>query len=77
MIVEVDIFFNQLKANLKNLQAKRSYKERTIFDFKGKRMRRKLEQGYLKGVDDCYKILLKTYKRMNKELEENGYQEKN
>lgn len=68
MSVEVIIFFNQLKANLKHLQAKRSYKERTIFDWHGKRLRRKLEQGYLKGVSDCLKILNKTYRKLNEEV---------
>ncbi len=68
MSVELDIFYNRLLANLKNKQAERSYKERTIFDSNGKRMRRKLEKGYLKGLDDGINLVKKTYKKFLKEL---------
>jgi len=62
------VFYSQLKANLKNLQAKRSYNERTIFDWRGKKMRRKLEKGYLKGLRDGLSVLDKTYKKFIKEF---------
>ena len=69
MIVELDVFYNKLKANIKDLEAKRSYNERTIFDSKGKRLRRKLEQGYLKGLGDGIKAVDKTYKSFLKEID--------
>lgn len=61
-LVDLELFYNKCIASLKSLEAKRSYKERTIFDFSGKRMRRKLEKGYLKGVNDALKILAKKHK---------------
>lgn len=59
----IDLFYFKCEASLKGLQAKRSYSERTIFDSKGKRMRRKLEKGYCKGLNDALSIIKKEYKK--------------
>ena len=75
MIVELDVFCNKVIAEFKTLQAKRSYKERTIFDKKGKRMRRKLEEGYHKGLKDAIRILEHRYKKFTKELEKEAENE--
>jgi len=75
MPAELVVFYNKLIANLKSLEAKRSFKERTIFDWHGKRLRRKLEKGYLKGVQDGVSMVRKTYKKIIKELEKNVCQE--
>ena len=69
MFIELDVFCNKVLSELKDLQAKRSYKERTIFDRKGKRMRRKLEEGYHKGLKDAICIFERRYKKFTKDLE--------
>lgn len=68
MLQEIELFYNQILVELKDLQAKRSYSERTIFDKSGKRMRRNLEKGYHKGLRDGIKIVHRRYKRFIKTL---------
>lgn len=69
---ELDLFYYKLLSELQKQKAKRSFWERTIFDFKGKRMRRKLERGYISGVDSSIKTLKrvkKDFDRLNVEAE--------
>lgn len=65
---EIDLFYFKCESSLKGLQAKRSFNERCFFDFKGKRLRRKLEKGYCKGVNDALNVVKKQYKKFLKEL---------
>lgn len=69
---EIDLFYFKCESSLKGLQAKRSFTERCFFDSKGKRLRRKLEKGYCKGLSDAITILRKEYKKFIKELISNG-----
>lgn len=62
---ELDLYFYQVLAALENEKSKRSYNERTIFDFKGKKMRRKLEKGYYAGVKSAIKVLKKVKKEFD------------
>ena len=64
----IDLFYFKCQASLKGLQAKRSFEERSFFDFKGKFLRRKLEKGYCKGVNDCLTIIKKEYKKFIKQV---------
>lgn len=62
---EFEIYFYKVLSALEKVKSKRSYKERTIFDFKGKRMRRKLEKGYISGVNSAIRVL----KNVKKEVD--------
>ena len=62
---EFEIYFYKVLSALEKVKSKRSFKERTIFDFKGKRMRRKLEKGYISGVNSAIRVL----KNVKKEVD--------
>lgn len=62
----LDLFYYKLLSELEKEKAKRSFLERTIFDFKGKKMRRKLEKGYLAGLNSSIRKLKKVKKDFDK-----------
>ena len=62
---EFDIFYFKTLSALEKVKSKRSLKERTIFDFRGKFMRRKLEKGYISGVNSAIRVL----KNVKKEVD--------
>ena len=59
---DFEIFYYKAVGELEKVKSKRSYKERTIFDWKGKRMRLKLEKGFISGVNSAIKVLKKVKK---------------
>lgn len=61
----LDLFYYKLLSEFEKQKAKRSFLERTIFDFKGKKMRRKLEKGYLAGINNS----IRTLKRVKKDFD--------
>ena len=63
--MDFNLYFYKVIGELEKIQSKRSYKERTIFDKKGKKMRRKLEQGYISGVKAAIKVLYKVKKEVD------------
>lgn len=65
----LELYFYKVLAELENVKSVRSFKERTIFDFKGKKMRRKLEKGYLSGINSSIKVLKKVKKDFDKAYE--------
>lgn len=64
------IYYLKAVSALEKVKSDRSYNERTIFDWKGKRMRRKLEKGYISGVNSAIKILKKVKKDYEKDYAE-------
>lgn len=62
---EFEIYYFKALSALEKVKSKRSFKERTIFDFKGKRMRRKLEKGYIAGVNSAIRVLKKVKKEVD------------
>ena len=62
---EFVIFYFKTLSALEKVKSKRSLKERTIFDFRGKFMRRKLEKGYISGVNSAIRVL----KNVKKEVD--------
>ena len=67
---EFEIYFFKVIGQLEKIKSDRSLNERTIFDFKGKRMRRKLEKGYISGVNSALKVLKRVKKEVDKRCEE-------
>ena len=65
--MDFDIYYFKALSELEKVKSKRSYNERTIFDSKGKKMRRKLEKGFLNGVDSAIKVLKRVKKEFNSE----------
>lgn len=57
---ELELFYYRVLSELEKIKSKRSYKERTIVDWKGKKLRRKLEKGYIAGINSAIKSLKKT-----------------
>lgn len=68
---EFYLIYYKLLSEFEKIKGKKSFKERTIFDRKGKKMRRKLEKGYIAGVDSAIKVL----KEIRKEFEQNACEE--
>lgn len=64
-MVEFEIYFYKVLSALEKVKSKRSFKERTFFDFNGKRMRRKLEKGFISGVNAAIRVL----KNVKKEVD--------
>lgn len=62
---EFEIFYFKALSALEKVKSKRSLNERTIFDFKGKFMRRKLEKGYIAGVNSAIRVLKKVKKEVD------------
>ena len=56
---ELELFYYRVLSELEKIKGSRCYNERTICDFKGKRMRRKLEKGYIAGIKSAIKMLKK------------------
>ena len=69
--MDLDLFYYRVLAEFEKMKGKRSYYERTIFDRKGEKMRRKLEKGYIAGVNSAIKSLKATRKVFLKEYENN------
>lgn len=66
---DFDLYYFKAISEVEKIKAKRSYNERTIFDWKGKKMRRKLERGYISGVNSAIKVLKKLKKEFDLENE--------
>ncbi len=67
----VEVFYLSVKESLQSLKSARCYSERlTIFDrlFKAT-LPRKLEKGYVKGVNSCLARLTREYKKMRKRID--------
>ncbi len=62
---DFEIYYYKAISELEKVKSKRSLRERTIFDFWGKRMRRKLEKGYIAGVNSAIKVLKKVKKEVD------------
>ncbi len=63
---ELDLFFYNLLSEFEKKKAKRSFWVRTIFDKKKEKMERKLEKGFVNGVDSSIEILKKIKKEFDK-----------
>ena len=59
---DFEIFYYKAVSELEKVKSKRSYKERTIFDREGKKMRLKLEKGFISGINSAIKVLKKVKK---------------
>lgn len=75
---ELELFYYRFLSDLEKEKSKRCYSERTVFDWKGKRMRRKLEKGYVSGLNSAIKVLKKVKKDFdNKNVDrENEFKER-
>ncbi len=63
---ELDLFYYKLMSEIEKAKATRSYWTRTIFDKQKKKMERKLEKGYVGGLNSCIDILKKVKKEFDK-----------
>lgn len=75
-MTEFDLYYFKVIGELEKVKSKRSLKERTIFDKEGKRMRQKLEKGYIKGVQSAIKVLKSVKKDFDKQNEEREMEHK-
>lgn len=73
---EFDLYYFKAISELEKVKSNRSLNERTIFDFKGKRMRQKLEKGYISGVNSAIKVLKRVKKEVDKLNEEREVEHK-
>ena len=63
---ELDLFYFQLLSEIQKKKAFRSYWTRTIFDKKKIKMERKLEKGFVGGLNSCIDILKKVKRDFDK-----------
>lgn len=74
--MEFEIYYYKVISELEKKKSKRSLDERTLFDWKGKRMRRKLEKGFISGINSAIKVLKQVKKEIDKQNEEDKLEHK-
>ena len=67
--MDFDLYFYKAISELEKIKAKRSLKERAIFDKDGKKLRLKLEKGYVSGVNTAIDVLKRVRKEFLKDYE--------
>ena len=73
---ELELFYYRALSELEKIKGVRCYNERTLCDWKGKRMRRKLEKGYIAGVKSAIKALKKVKMEFYKDYANNQVEDK-
>lgn len=66
---EINLFYYTFLSELEKAKSKRCYSERVVFDKDGKKVRRKLEKGYVAGVSSAISVLKKVKKEFDKNNE--------
>ncbi len=73
---ELNLFYYKLLSELEKKKAKRSFWVRTILDKKKEKMERKLEKGFINGVNSSIEILKKLKKEFDKANDERELENK-